>query len=126
MPMKENVTRLRALIADARTLRGLPATYPITDLDTAMQRAQELRIRHLIAPPTAPYPIRRKHLLARVRATSRSYGFADHVTDFVLANGADSVVGLDVDALDALTGWLEDMVETLQAANDWEHVPPAR
>lgn len=126
METQAKVTKIRALIADARTMRGLPPAQPINGLETALQRAKELRVRHTLEPPTAPYPIRRKHLLARIRYSARSYGLYAHVDDFVDGCAATNLNGLDVDALDALESWLSHMIEAMQTSSDWSDAPPAR
>lgn len=121
-----NVTKLRTLIADARNLRGLPPAGAGDGLDQALQHAAELRVRHALEPPTAPYPIRRRRLLARIRYNARSYGLYPLVDDFVAASDAANLNGLDVDALDALYGWIEACVERMHHSNDWAGAPPAR
>lgn len=126
MNVRETVTKLRTLIADARALRGLPPAQPIDGLDAALQHAQELRVRHALTPPSAPYSVRRNRLLARVRYLARAYGLQPWVDDFVAASDAAAVTGLDPDGLEALVRWLERCTDVLHSACDWEDTPPAR
>lgn len=126
LTMQGKVSKVRALISDARTLRGLPAANSINGLDAALNRAKELRVRHAIDPPTAPYPIRRKTLLARIRYNARCYGLYAQVDDFVDASGASNLNGLDLEALDALCAWVEQSIDTMQQGLDWAEAPPAR
>lgn len=120
------VTKLRTLIAEARTLRGLPPDTQVNDLEGAIARARELRMAHALQPPTAPYPIRRKTLLARIRFTARTQGMYALVDDYVATCAASSLNGLDAEALQALDEWLERCVQSMQEACDWPLAPPAR
>lgn len=122
---QELVARLRAVIADARTLRGLPPAAPIDSLDDALRRAQELRVRHTIEPPSAPYPIRRRMLLGRIRHAARCYALMGVVDDYVAASGTSALEALDADALDALASWLERIIDDMQTGCDSRYAPPA-
>lgn len=124
--LEDRVARLRAILADAR-VRGLPGSAP--DAEGLAETLQQMRtVRRAIGalPADAPYPLRRKHLLARIAVKLKHYGFAEEVQAYVTSCGHESVYALDVDELTELCGWLTQRIEDAQCGHDWPDAPAAR
>lgn len=125
------VDQVRELLARAK--RQHSALFDDLDalklsIDGALAAASTARRAAKSAPPAAPapYPIRRRQLLAGIALTNKHYGLVEETQAFVYAAGATVLQELDLEQLEALLGWLQRQVDRMEVACDSPYAAPAR
>lgn len=114
---------MRELLAAAAPHRSVDLVALQAGVDEAL--ASVPRIRADDSRPRS-YAIRRCTLINTVQRRSRYYGLADEVLAFCLAAGCETLGGLDLAELEALSRWLDNLIAQQLDACDSPLAPPAR
>jgi len=128
MELVDQVARLQELLDNARERRGLPRITDNPDTEGLAYTLRQMREARAALQPLdgAPYPVRRKHLLARIAVKLKHYGYAEEVQLYVTSCGHESLYALDVEELEALCTWLARRIDDAQHGYDWPDAPAAR